>query len=207
MLTKEVTGIMHKTENCLLRHKDEDRFLTWLLETLGPVIIGSKPAELISLSYQDAALAEKLKKIDGCIGKCRKICYEVFTYKNSSIKVLFYNPISLSEQLSDHRNRRFLAGFGYAEHYSLKECLIHLIGKIEDGCIPSEIGVFLGYPLKDIMGFIGHPSLKLTKVNGWRVYGDPKVSDIRFMEFSQAKNKMKTLLSQFSVEKVLYSFN
>lgn len=197
---------MHKTESCILRHKNEDRFLTWLVETLGPVIIGSKPAELISLSYQDPALAEKLKKIDSCIGKCNKICYEVFTYKKSSIKVLFYNPVTLNEQLMDHRNRRFLASLGYAEHYSVKEYLMDLIDKIENGCIPSEIGVFLGYPLKDIMGFIGHPSLKLTKVNGWRVYGDPKISDIRFREFSEAKDKMKNLLTQFSIENVLYSF-
>ncbi|SHK60846.1 Protein of unknown function [Tepidibacter formicigenes DSM 15518] len=60
---------------------------------------------------------------------------------------------------------------------------------MKNGSIPDEIGVFLGYPLKDVMGFIGHPSLKLTKIKGWRVYGDSRLSDKRYMEFFNARKK------------------
>ena len=67
--------------------------------------------------------------------------------------------------------------------------------------MPHEIGVFLGYPLKDVMGFIGHPSLKLTKVNRWRVYGHTKVSDVISQRILAAKKQIKEQLDQYDCVK------
>lgn len=119
--------------------------------------------------------------------------------------MLFYNPKALDDCLKDKRNRRFLEELGYPKEYNLNDYLLCLIAKIETGSIPDEIGIFLGYPLKDIIGFMGHPSLKLTKVNGWRVYGDPKLSDMKFREFLEAKNEVRSLLKHYTPEKVLFS--
>jgi hypothetical protein len=69
-----------------------------------------------------------------------------------------------------------------------------LLDKMQTGEIPDEIGIFLGYPLKDVIGFIGHTSLKLTKINGWRVYGDPRLSDEKHNSFVKAKEHMKKML-------------
>jgi hypothetical protein len=193
----------YKSNSCIFREKNEDDFLTWLVEILGPVLVGSKPAEIISLPKYDSQLINKVEKIEKYIGNCHRISYKIITYKNTSIKVLFYNPISLENHLAENRNIRFLRSVGYPNEYKLQDYLKFLTDKIKYGDIPSEIGVFLGYPLKDIIGFIGHPSLKLTKVNGWRVYGDPRVSDRKFNEFLDAKNKIRNLLSQYAPEKVL----
>ena len=192
-----------KSNSCIIKDKNEDDFLTWLVKVLGPVLVGSKPAELISLPKYDCQLINKVEKIEKYIDNCQRISYKILAYKNTSIKVLFYNPMSLDYHLSENRNMKFLKSVGYPNEYNLKAYLEFLIKKIEDGFIPSEIGVFLGYPLKDIIGFIGHPSLKLTKVNGWRVYGDPRLSDRKLKEFSDAKDKIRNMLSQYTPEKVL----
>lgn len=191
------------SDSYIVSCRRNDNFIKWLVETLGPVLIGSKPAELLSFPKHEKELSKKIDSIEKHIGKCKKIAYILFKNKNDSIKILFYNPQTLDDNLREYRNIKFLKSLGYPKKYDLKEYLEVLVSKMVDGFIPHEIGVFLGYPLKDIMGFIGHPSLKLTKVNGWRVYGDPRLSDKRRSEFIEAKNKVKKILEIDKPEKVL----
>lgn len=182
-----------------------DNFIEWLVEKLGPVFFGSKPAELLSFSNSKDETVFKIDKIEEHFGNHQmKVKYKVFKYKNS-VKVLFYNPRSLDQCLRDFRNKKFLQRLGYPQNYSLKQYIELLVSKIEGGDIPPEIGIFLGYPLKDIMGFMGHPSLKLTKVNGWRVYGDPRLSDKKYREFSTDRKQIKKLLEYTRPENLLVS--
>ncbi|RKD28760.1 DUF3793 family protein [Thermohalobacter berrensis] len=192
-----------RTGTCLFYSKQEDKFLKRLVEMLGPVLIGVKPSEVLSFPMHDDKIDIKIEKVKKHIGCCKKIQYKMFIYKNKSIKILFYNSKSLDVCLRDKRNQKFLKNLGYPKDYTMESYLDFLINKIKAGKIPDEIGVFLGYPLKDIIGFIGHPSLKLTKINGWRVYGDSRLSDKKFSEFSKAKNTVRNLLNQYTPEKVL----
>ncbi len=192
-------------DGCMVADENGDEFVTWLVQILGPVLIGIKPAELISFPKYDSELPIKLNKIEEYIGRCHKISFKVFTYKKTSVKVLFYNPRSLDNYLRKNNNLKFLKSLEYPVKYSLDIYLEFLINKIKDGNIPDEIGVFLGYPLKDIIGFMGHPSLKLTKVNGWRVYGDPRVSDKKYKEILDAKDRIRDLLQLHTAERVLFS--
>ncbi|WP_432662884.1 DUF3793 family protein [Wukongibacter baidiensis] len=193
------------SDSCILAYKRNNDFIGWLVEILGPVLMGSKPAELLSFPKHEKQLLRKIDSIEKHMGKCKRVTYRLFKNKSGSIKVLFYNPKSLDTSLQEYRNMRFLKNLGYPSKYGLDEYLQIIIDKMITGDIPHEIGVFLGYPLKDIIGFIGHPSLKLTKVNGWRVYGDPRLSDKRLNEFIEAKNKVRKLLEFNEPEKVLVS--
>lgn len=192
-------------ETCILAYKDNHKFNGWLVEILGPVLIGSKPAELLSFPKHDRNTFKKIEEIQRYIGKCKRVKYRLFKYKNDSIKVLFYNPKALDRSLKECRNMKFLKSLGYPKEYELDTYIEFIVNKMIDGIIPHEIGVFLGYPLKDIIGFIGHPSLKLTKISSWRVYGDPRLSDKRLDEFLDAKNKIKRLLMSSKPEEVLIS--
>lgn len=51
---------------------------------------------------------------------------------------------------------------------------------------------------------MGYPSLKLTKINGWRVYGDSLLSDIKYNQFKRAKENIKILLTLRTVSEILY---
>lgn len=182
--------------------QSEDTFVKWLIQILGPVILGAKPAEILSFSKNNTTSPEKLNKINYFFGNCRKISYKMF-HCNNSTKVLFYAPVSLDATLLDVRNAKFLKSIGYPNDYNLEAYLSHMIHKFQSNGIPDEIGIFLGYPLKDVLGFIGHPSLKLTKVNGWRVYGDSALSDQIFNDFLTARNKINEILNYEGLEKVL----
>lgn len=190
-------------KNCKLAN-EKDKYLTWLVKLLGPVLMGSKPAEIISFPDYDMNKDRKIEQIKTHFKICKRIDIRVIDVYGGSTKVLFYNSSSLDRTLKEYRNKKFLLGIGYPRDYDMNDYLDELEGKIRDGNMPHEIGIFLGYPLKDIIGFFGHPALKLTKVKGWRVYGNPRLSDERFEAFSKDKSYIGRLLESRNFNEVLY---
>ena len=55
----------------------------------------------------------------------------------------------------------------------LESALEHLKERT-NGCLefPHEIGVFLGYPLEDVVGFIHNNGKNFQLAGMWKVYGD-----------------------------------
>ena len=85
----------------------------------------------------------------------------------------------------------------------MESYLNHLKNRFLNNYFPHEIGIFLGYPLKDVEVFMGFSDQKLTKINGWRVYGDPEISDTMANVFKLVRNKVTKLLINHSPENVL----
>ncbi|WP_255396957.1 DUF3793 family protein [Geobacter sp. DSM 9736] len=52
---------------------------------------------------------------------------------------------------------------------TLSDLKSHLTGK----SFPHEIGIFLGYSLKDVIGFMGWAPLPFTCQGPWKIFGDP----------------------------------
>ncbi len=193
-----------KEKECDKCKYSKDEFIIRLMGLLGPVILKVKPSEILSFSKLEKNYEDNLKKIEEVFGKCTEIKYRIIDFNGKGKKVLFYRESELNNTLSDRKNLKFLKSIGYPSVYTLNKYLNFMENKIASGIIPDEIGVFLGYPLKDVLGFIGHPSLKLTKINGWRVYGDSLLSDIKYNQFKNAKENIKVLLSYSSVSEILY---
>ncbi len=177
--------------------------MKWLVETLGPVILGAKPAEIISYPKFDCMRCEKIQAIDMGFEKAIKIKYLKIPQDNGQMKIIFYDPVHLSEVLMDKRNRSFLISIGYPTNGTMDMYLKILSEKIKGGVCPDEIGVFLGYPLKDVIGYMGHPSLKLTKVQYWRVYGDERISDEKYKQIQLKKDEMRCMMNENSLSCVL----
>lgn len=76
----------------------------------------------------------------------------------------------MQEKLSDSAYQQFLSQYGYGNFDNITSVLNHLELRLqEQNGFPHEIGVFLGYPLEDILGFIDNP--KAYKLCGvWKVY-------------------------------------
>ena len=47
---------------------------------------------------------------------------------------------------------------------------------------PHEIGVFLGYPLSDVVGFIENSGRNFTCCGCWKAYGDPQAAQRHFAQ-------------------------
>ncbi|MCC5910575.1 MAG: DUF3793 family protein [Clostridiaceae bacterium] len=189
---------------CLNESKHMD-FIKWIVELLGPVLLGVKPSEIISFPEKDALSIERREEVKRIFSESTKVDFKEFKASNGCKKILFYHCEALERTLKEYKNTKFLRQYGYPTEYNLHSYLNHMIEKIEKRGIPHEIGIFLGYPLKDVIGFMGHPSLKLTKINGWRVYGNPRLSDEKFVRISEAKKQIKHLLQTTGLEGIMQS--
>ncbi len=190
-----------RLNNCFCLNNDED-FLHWYTELLGPVLLGVKPAEILSFPQRKEKDLIVTKKVKNLFENSKLINFQELNCQQC-VKLFFYNPIALDETLKDSKNLKFLKMMGYPQQYTLESYLTHLLTILNDGIIPDEIGIFLGYPLKDVLGFIGHPSLSLTKVEGWRVYGDARLSDEKRKAFKEAREEMKKMLQHKTPENII----
>lgn len=108
---------------------------------------------------------------------------------------------ALKSTLMDPEVRSFLKGYGYdpcffcdgcnASCCSLDSCLRHLQARISErntaGCpaFPHEIGIFLGYPLEDVSGFIENKGRNCSLTGAWKVYGDADSARRAFERFDK----------------------
>jgi len=59
------------------------------------------------------------------------------------------------------------------DHVRSGSAIKHLKSRISESArLPPEIGIFLGYPLDDIVGFIEHEGRNCKCAGCWKVYGD-----------------------------------
>jgi len=66
--------------------------------------------------------------------------------------------------------QELLKNYGY-EDFSLEKSLLHLKKRLHGyKCFPHEIGIFLGYPLEDVKGFIDNKGKNCQSCGFWKVY-------------------------------------
>ena len=104
--------------------------------------------------------------------------------------------------LNNKKCLNFLKFIGYPSNYNLDEYLNILIDKLNSDNFPHEIGIFLGYPLKDVVGFMGYGKYKFCKTRYWKVYGDESVSDAVYNKFISDRAKIKVLLENNSLSEL-----
>ncbi|MEG2869236.1 MAG: DUF3793 family protein [Terrisporobacter sp.] len=169
-------------------------YIKWLLEVLGPVILGSKPCEILNISSKDLKREEKIREIKNFFNSCSRIKYEVIKIEDDSSRILFINEEALDAVLINKKCMNFLKFLGYPKNYEISTYTQILINKLKTKEFPHEIGIFLGYPLKDVVGFMGYGNYTLSKIKYWKVYGDTEISDKVYNEFLNHREKMRSIL-------------
>lgn len=101
---------------------------------------------------------------------------------------------ALEKNLSYCMIQEFLNQYGYGS-YCIQDALIHLKHRLKDNEFPHEIGIFLGYPLYDVKGFIQDKNQ--YKILGyWKVYGNIKNSQRLFYRYDCCQKTLSDKLSQ-----------
>lgn len=176
--------------------KHKELILTYYL---APVMLKVKPASLLAFSSMD------LREYDALVQAVGIDTVILDEYHNKSY-VLFYRENSLKHLLEMEKNQQFLALFGYKE-YELAHVLYRLEVAIQQchrlnrkEVFPHEIGLLLGYPLEDVIGYIKNQGQQALENGYWKVYGDVKRAKDMFQQYDQAK---KTLLDYVSNHSLL----
>lgn len=99
--------------------------------------------------------------------------------------IYVYNS-KLKDYISSNAVQNFLKSYQYPNTFEL--CIQELKKRLNTKNFPHEIGVFLGYPLDDVIGFIEHKPYYL--VGDWKVYQNVNEAKKQFDLFKQTKEKM-----------------
>ena len=79
--------------------------------------------------------------------------------------------------------------FGYPVKLTLDENLEHLGRRLkENSGFPHEIGIFLGYPFDDVIGFKENKGQNYLFSGYWKVYSDEKSAKKLFEKFTKCRN-------------------
>ncbi len=106
--------------------------------------------------------------------------------------VLLYRQDSFSKHMQREDIQEFLRAYGYHE-FDNQGVLKHLKQRVtefsdENLGFPHEIGIFLGYPLADVKGYIDNLGQNSLYTGYWKVYHNLEQAKATFMAYHQAKD-------------------
>ena len=183
-------------------NKSNSLYIKRILEMLGAVILGSKPAEIINVPGSKEEKKIKLSQIEAFFSNCSRITYRIITTHDGGKRVLFINEKSMEKVLVNKRCINFLKFVGYSSDYELNDYMNELVFRLQSEEFPHEIGVFLGYPLKDVLGFMGYGKNELVEVKNWRIYGDKEISYEVYNNFMRDKAIMKEMIETMNISEL-----
>lgn len=142
----------------------------YLIEYCAPTLAALKTASLFCVPVKNGCeLDMQIKKLDDFLNRKGLTLLVLKRYENRAL-IYLYRKSHLQKDLLKPGVENFLKKLGYnsIDEKYLLERLKKRILKLKS--FPHEIGIFLGYPLGDVIGFINNNG-KNSKFNGyWKVY-------------------------------------
>ena len=165
--------------NCQISEKHRKELLRFLLLKTAAVRSGVKPGEL--LRVQHCYRSRNSEGFNFCLYRADilqtlKLNYLELRVEPESSLILFYHRETMAKTLSEEQNLSLLSILGYPAGGDMDDLLFFLRERFAVEKIPHEVGVFIGYPLKDVKGFM--EKLPRTPVHrgDWTVFGDASES-------------------------------
>ena len=170
----------------LAKGEEIDKSMLRLLILSAAVLKACKPSNMIFVSLEELKLLIKeLAKTNLKLALLYRL--------DSKYLLLIYREDSLNEYLNRREILDFLQSCGY-EGTCFKEFLLHMRKRISDmrsvgQTFPHEIGVFLGYPLCDIKGFLRCAGRDYLHSGYWKVYENLDSTLAKFRQIDEARNQ------------------
>ncbi len=174
-------------------HKDFGRRLAF---HTAPTLLGIKCASLVALPSaeldieQNSEYFNKRAEPKGLKSKVLCCC-------KSRKQVLIYNEALMEKRFADPEIRRILSDYGYPRYFSVEQCLDRLSERIRKSSVfPHEIGIFLDYPLEDVVGFIENGGDNFKLCGAWKVYGSVENAKRTFANYNRCRKFLCNKLNE-----------
>lgn len=143
-----------------------------IIRYCSPTLAGIKTGSLFNCPFESRE--ELNRDINRLNRSLAKKGLRVLPLRCSDKKALIYiyRPDRLRDDLLCDDIAPLLRDRGYPRE-APDRCVIRLMDRLrEDSGFPHEIGLFLGYPPEDVLGFIENGAEHAKCVGAWKVYGD-----------------------------------
>ena len=201
------------SEQILKRYTDPVDCLTaHLMLECAEVLAGVKPANLISLGNRPQLCGRNLYQLwqshhEELASRLGDLTILLLQTRERALLLLCYNNDHLERHLSHAGIRTLLCKAGY-EADAAKEALLSELSRriASNTSFPHEIGLFIGYPAKDVAAFMGLVRLPFACQCLWKIYGNPEQSLGLAEQFRCCRQRMGAILATGS-PKVLQLVN
>lgn len=184
-----------------IKDQKVQRFDQWLFLNGSSVLLSEKTGELLTIDLDELAMSESeveegLDRLSNQWG----FHYRLLMVNNSLLKFIVYRHERLQVVL-DHAPYCVMVGkLNYGCPLSADGFIDEVKVRWEEqGSIPHEIGIALGYPLDDVFGYMGLLPLPCKGVCGWRVYGCMKTSQRLSSAFNNARCRALAFLADATI--------
>ena len=168
----------------------------YLVEHCAPTLAGLKTASLFNLSFSTREeLDQKVLMANQMLNDKGLYC-EVLRLRQTSALIYVYRHQQLEMDLSRLESQQLLLKVGYSS-VVLRPCLELLKERLcYQETFPHEIGLFLGYPLGDVIGFVKNAGQNCKCVGCWKVYCNECEAVKAFAKFKKCTSVYVRLWSQ-----------
>lgn len=191
-ISQQITSRFPVPVECLAAH---------LLLECSEVMAGIKPASLVSLVNRTRPCGRNLYQLwqshhEELSLYFADISFKLLQITERALLLFCYQPGQLEAHLAHPGIRVLLGRAGYDPDMSGEDLLAELCRRIENSAtFPHEIGLFIGYPTKDVAAFMGLVRLPFSCQGPWKIYGNPDKSLQLANRFKACRSRMTELLS------------
>ena len=167
-----------------------------LVEHCSATLASMKSANLFNMTFvDDTDIEEQIEFWNQCM-KEKGIRLYILRRQENRVLVYVYRKKQLEVSLNRPGVAKFLKQYGYGST-DVEYALDRLKSRIgENNEFPHEIGIFLDYPLGDVIGFILNEGRNFKCVGCWKVYSDQCEAERAFAKFSKCREVYMRLWNQ-----------
>lgn len=157
-----------------------------------PLIARLKLSNLLMAQNEDLGRIRKILRRTG-------ISYYVLAVTQKKTAILLYNRQQLEDYLASESVHQILTDMGYGNMH-LGEILFLFSKRYQNFVegkqdFPHEMGLFLGYPVEDVIGFIENDGENCLYTGYWKVYANLSEKKALFQKFEIAREHLIQMLS------------
>lgn len=184
--------------NHINNFKDYDYILALIKSTVAPTFNDLKLGTMMNLRNAKRPLKDYWMQNKFILRDALGLDFYELKEGKDFVLVYFFKNERLEKKLSQIKIKDFLNSYGYISCVSTGDYLNLLSQRFRETC-PDEIGIFLGYPLKDVMDFKDRDK-KACKCTGyWKCFNNEKSSLEAFKRFDEVKLiEMRNILKAYN---------
>jgi hypothetical protein len=157
-----------------------------IINHLSPVLMGFKPAALFAVQPRACGpLADLLPP---------RLSLLVLREGENGPLVIVFDREKLEKTIAAKTAGAVLSGLGYPAGAPVLAALTHLRKQFACNTFPHEVGLFLGYPAEDVLGFVEHKGRNYKLCGYWKVYGDVERAKLCFRQYDACRNRIKAVI-------------
>ena len=165
-----------------------------LAQHAAPCLAGIKPSNLISFPNDAGEWCTDYNALLNSYG----VHFETLCVCGKRTIIFVYRKQLLEDYFNQCEVWDALHSFGYNPEDGIAVCiqqLRHKMARLQDtfgsaackDCFPHEIGLFLGYPVQDVLQYVATGGIGCLFCGYWKVYAEPEKARLLFRRYSECK--------------------